>query len=73
MTFEVPIGHYVVYNIALTSQNLMKKDNKKDSDLSAIDQIHKNIKQFKEIEVGKQAIISASSDRVDFLGLSILR
>ena len=29
MTLEVPIGQYVVYNIALTSQNLMKKDKRK--------------------------------------------
>ena len=29
MTLEVPIGQYVVYNIALTSQNLMKKDKRR--------------------------------------------
>jgi hypothetical protein len=29
MTFEVPIGQYIVYNIVLTSQNLMKKDKRK--------------------------------------------
>jgi hypothetical protein len=71
ITFEVPIGRYVVYNVALTGQNLMKKDKRKIltyQQLIRFTKILNSSKSWRSVSI----IISASGDRVDFLGLSIL-